>query len=253
MSAELTRITPEQLEAASRALIKARTTNLGIEIEMPIMYPNGQCVSVVVTVRGGDYVVHDAGFGAMYLTAAGVTMTKNLTERLSRLADAYGCDFVSGRMSRSCTQEQLAIAIALVANASRAVGDQALEIRRQRIRDFKREVSVVLNDVMHSERVKRDRVIGDSGTEYQVDFVVLGNDKERPLAFVEPVSDQDAVNTKFREFFDIQSNRVYQSVDRIAVYDDRHTWRPGDLLVLNRVSNVVPFTAFPRRLKRLAA
>lgn len=252
MTDVLQRITTEQLEAASRALITARGTNLGYEIDMPVVYPNGQCVSVVVGVAGGNYIVHDAGVGAMYLTEAGVSLTRNLTDKLSQIAHIYGCDFISGRMSRSCSQEQLAIAIALVANASRAVGDQALQVKKKRVFDFRREVSVALSNVVKADRVKKDRIIGESGTQYNLDFVILDRDL-KPVAFVEPISDQDAVNTKFREFFDIKANENYRFVDRISVYDDRHDWRSGDLVMLSRVSNTVPFSAFPKRLRPLAA
>lgn len=134
-------LSASELEAIGQSLVAARQTNLGYEVSLPVVYPNGQCVSVVVNVAGGNYIVHDAGHGAMYLTDAGVSLTKQLSERLKRLADNYGCEFISGRMTRACNEKQLAIAIALVANASRAVGDQIFEQREGRLRDFRREVA----------------------------------------------------------------------------------------------------------------
>ena len=79
-------ITQEELESAARALVAARKTNLGVEVTMPVIYPNGQAVTVVVNVDGGDYIVHDAGFGAMYLTSAGIRLSKQLARRLVALA-----------------------------------------------------------------------------------------------------------------------------------------------------------------------
>ena len=148
----ISKLSVSDLEAASRSLIKARETNLGYEVELPVVYPNGQCVAVVINVSGGAYVVHDAGHGALNLTEAGLSLTKQLTERLRRLADAYGCEFVSGRMTKSCTEQQLAIAIALVANASRAVGDQIFEQREGRLRDFRREVETMTMKQLHAAR-----------------------------------------------------------------------------------------------------
>ncbi len=254
MTEAVRRITQEELEAASRALITARETNLGYEISMPVIHPTGQCVSVVVTVAGGDYVVHDAGFGAMYLTSAGVSMTKKLHKKLAGIAEMYGCEFISGRMSMTCTEKQLAIAIALVANASKAVGDQVLEAKKKQIRDFKREVSAVLMSVAGAPRVRTGaEIVGDSGTTYEVNFVLLDRALREPVAYVEPVSDRDAVNSKFREFSDIKANENYSKIDRITVYDDRHEWRSGDIIILRRVSNTVPFGDLPTRLERLAA
>lgn len=250
----LHRISAADLEGASRALIRAHETPSGLEIEMPVVYPNGECVSVVVTtVPGSSYIVHDAGLGAMYLTSAGLSLTQKLTDKLMRLAQTYGCEFISGRMSRSCDENQLAIAIALVANASRAVGDQALEHREKKIRDFRKEVSLVLRDVLPQQRLRSERVIGTSGTEYQVSNVVLTPDGQHTLAFIEPVADQKAVDKRFREFFDIASNENYSGVQRISVFDDRSAWRDGDIAVLNRVSNTVPFSSLPKRARGLAA
>ena len=254
MIEELRSITMEELESASRALITARQTNLGYEISMPVVYPTGQSVAVVVTVAGGDYVVHDAGFGSMYLTSSGVSVTGNLKEKLAGIAQMYGCEFISGRMSMTCTEKELAIAIALVANASKAVGDQLLDARKERVTDFKREVNAVINHVLGESRVKTgEPVVGDSGTPYKVNFIVLDRSKARPVAYVEPVGDQNSVNARFREFSDIKANSNLSAIDRIAVYDDRHGWRNGDIALLNTVGNAVPFKNFPRQLERLAA
>ena len=174
-------ITRDELEAASRSLISAKQTNLGWEIEMPVIYPTSQCVSVVVTVAGGEYIVHDAGFGSMYLTSAGVSMTKKLRDKLSRIAGSYGCSFISGRMSRACNEQQLAVAIALVANASKAVGDQLLEARRRRMRDLRQEVSAVISESLgETRKLDRDPVVGESGTTYEVNFVLLDKNKQKP-------------------------------------------------------------------------
>ena len=253
MTEHFQRLTHEDLASVSRALITARETSLGIEVQLPVVYPNGNCVSVVVTVAGGNYVVHDAGFGAMTLTASGVELTRVLAQRLSRLGQDYGCEFVDGRMSRACTEKQLPLAIALVANASRAVGDQLWEHKERKIRDFRRQVQLALGRALPEDRVRKLQIIGDSGTPYKVSHVVLSVDKRRQLAFIEPIPDQNSVDRRFREFSDIQTTEEYQGVARIAVYDDKAPWRDGDLAVLGRVSNIVPFANFSKRIEKLVA
>lgn len=246
-------LSASELELASRALVSARETNLGIEVQLPVVYPNGQCVAVVVTVVGGDYVVHDAGFGAMSLTGSGGDFTRSLAQKLARIGRDYGCEFVDGRMSRACTETQLPVAIALVANASRLVADQYWDRRERKLRDFMKEVSLVLAKVVPDDRVRRLQVVGDSGTTYKVSHAVLAADRKREIAFVEPIPDQQSVDRKFREFSDIKSSEEYDGVARISVYDDRSVWRDGDLTVLGRVSNVVPFADFGTRLQKLVA
>lgn len=250
----MSKLSVDELEAASRSLVTARETNLGFEVELPVVYPNGQRVAVVINVAGGAYVVHDAGMGAMYLTDAGVSLTKEISGRLRKLADTYGCEFISGRMTKSCSEKQLAVAIALVANASRAVGDQIYEQREGRVRDFRREVATTVARTVSDTRLKKSAmIVGESGTSYRVSNIVLAMDKQSELAFVEPISDQTAVDRRFREFFDIARNDEYANVHRISVYDDRMSWRDGDLAVLNKVSNIVPYSSLTRRLERLAA
>jgi hypothetical protein len=246
-------VTKDEIEFASRSLIRARETNLGWEVEMPVLYPTGKCVSVVVTVAGGDYIVHDAGFGTMHLTSAGVSLTQGLKEKLVRIAEYYGCSFMSGRMSMSCNAGELAVAIALVANASKAVGDQLMS-RRKPIRDFRKEVASVIEDNFEAERkLDRKKVIGESGTTYEVNFVLLDRERQQPLAYIEPIGDSDSVNGKFREFFDIKQNSNHRSVNLISVYDDRSDWRAEDIIILAKVSNVVAYNDLPTRLHRLAA
>ena len=84
----LTVISPTELEAAARALIEARRTNLGIEVTMLVVYPTGQMVTVVITVADGDYLVHDAGQGAMCLTSAGARLSAQLERRLVGIGEA---------------------------------------------------------------------------------------------------------------------------------------------------------------------
>lgn len=123
-------LNPEEIECATRALVTARQTNIGVEITTPVMYPDGQCITVVATARDHGYLVHDAGFGAMNLASAGLRLTRGLSKKFADLAAAYGCEFVDGRMERYCSADQVAVAAVLVANASRTVGDEALAIHR---------------------------------------------------------------------------------------------------------------------------
>lgn len=134
-------VTPEEIEASARAIVSARTTSLGIEVTTPVVYPSGDLVTVAVIIDGGEYVVHDAGFGAMYLNSAGVRLSTQLARRFTQLAARYGCAFIGGRMTRRCAPDHVAMAAIMVANASRTIGDQALEVRRQSETNFRTAAS----------------------------------------------------------------------------------------------------------------
>ena len=245
-------ISPAEIEAASRALITARKTNLGIEVQLPVVYPTGQSVTVVVTVQDGDYVVHDAGFGAMALTSSGVALTRHLHERIQSLAKHYGCDFIEGRMSRRCNVDQIALAIVLVANASRTVGDQALEAKRRPIASFKRELTEVVSE-LYGNRVRQEEAIQGTGSIiYRIDAVILDKTETKRIAFVEALGDEQSVNRRFREFYDLK--RLYRDVPhRIAVYDNRRSWRDGDLSILKDVGEPLPYSEARSHLTSLAA
>lgn len=241
------------LEAATRALVCARHTNLGLEVQLPIIYPTGHAVTVVVNPEADRYIVHDAGFGCMHMAAAGLRLSERLQRRFADLARNYGCEFSEGRMVRRCSYEQLAPALALVGNASRLIGDHVASVKRQSMIDFKREVSGLAAEALGDpERVKNDQeVVGDSGTPYRLNIVILDENKAGPLAYVETVAEQNAVNGRFRAFYDIALNDNLRNIPRLSVYDDRHHWRSGDLIILQHVSNLVPFSAARARIDRL--
>jgi hypothetical protein len=238
---EMRVVTPEEIEAAARAIVSARTTSLGIEVTMPVVYPNGDLVTVAVTVDGGEYVVHDAGFGAMYLNSAGVRLTRQLTNRFGELAARYGCEFISGRMTRRCSPEQVAMAAVMVANASRTIGDQALEIRRQTESDFRTAVVERVRDIAGPRVLENETVKGESGRSYQIPSLILDSSLSFPVAFVVPLPNRAAVPTRFAEFFDIR--RAHQRVRRESVYDEGSDIRSEDLRFMQteQVSELIPF------------
>ena len=156
-------------------------------------------------------------------------------------------------MSRRSPAEKLPLAIALVANASRVVGDHIMNAKRRSIFDFKKEVSGLAAETIGSDRVRNDEeVIGDSGISYRMNIVILAPDKAHPLAFIETIAEQDAVTGRFRAFYDIGKNESVRDIQRVSVYDDRHEWRAGDLILLQDVSNIVPFSNTKTRIEALA-
>jgi len=245
----LRRLTPEEIEAASRALVTARASSLGVEITTPVIYPNGQCVTVAVTIDGANYVVHDAGLGSMYLTAEGVRVSRELRDRLRSLAARYGCDFIEGRMSRRCSADDVAVAAMLVANASRSIGDQAAEIRRQNESQFRYAVAERVREAVGKRLRENESFKGESGQTYRISNVVLDENEKEPIAFVVPLPSRNSVPSLFREFFDLKA--AMPSVLKDSVYDEASDFRPKeDGWVLSQVGEVI---AFPNLSATLAS
>src|SRR4051794_37449580 len=102
----LSQVTAKSLEAACRALVRAKTSNLGIEVQLPVIYPSGDCATVVVAPHGDQFTVHDAGFAAMMLANHAVRMTAKLKARIAELSKHYGCEFSNERMWRLAPADQ---------------------------------------------------------------------------------------------------------------------------------------------------
>jgi hypothetical protein len=246
----LRRLTPEEIEAASRALVTARASTLGVEITTPVIYPNGQCVTVAVTIEGAEYVVHDAGLGSMYLTAEGVRISRELRDRLTALAARYGCDFIEGRMSRRCSADDVSVAAMLVANASRSIGDQAAEIRRQSESQFRYAVTERIRESVGKRLRENESFKGASDHTYRVSNVVLDEHEKQPIAFVVPLASRTSVPTLFRELFDLKA--AFPSVVNDTVYDEMSDFRPKeDGWVLSQVGEVTAFGSLPIMLSSL--
>jgi hypothetical protein len=247
-------LTAQDLEAASRTLVRVDQSNLGFEVQLPVIYPNGDFATVVVAPDGDRFYVHDAGFAAMALANHAVRMTAKLKARVVELSKHYGCEFLHERMARSASHDELALAIAVVANASRTIADQLLQIHAQPIMSFKQTVIERVKEYVGSSRVRENEpVIGDSGTEYHVGAAVLDQTLAKPVALVEAVRDMDGVNKRFREFYDISLVPKLSDMARIVLYDEKADLRQGDLLVLQNVSNVVRLSDVEARLRHLAS
>lgn len=246
-------ITAADLEMAIRSLVSVRASNLGFEVDLPLAYPNGETVVVTVSTENDAFIVHDSGNGTAVLAAHGINVTPKLNHKLSGIADHYGCEFLSGRMVRRSTADALAVAVAIVANASRSIGDQILNASSAPVVDFRTEALEVLRASVGSERVRENEaVLGESGSRYTASAIILSADQSRAVGIVEPIKDHDAATKKFREFWDIAQNTDLAHLGRIALYDDRRAWAASDLNLLQNVSNIVRLTDGGTRMRELA-
>lgn len=249
----LKKISAADLEAACRALVRVESSNLGLEVQLPVIYPNGDFVTVVVVEENNQIFVHDGGFAAMTLATNGMTLSKKTRARIASLSHHYGCEFLNDRMVKVSPFDQLPLAVAVVANASRTIADQLLQTRNQPLFTFRQEVIDRVKEVIGADRVREnEQVVGKSGTQYHIGAVVLDRLLTAPVAFVEAVKDLEGVNKRFREFYDISLLPMTNDPERIVLYDDRAPLRDVDLIILQDVSNVVRFSDAEMRFRMLA-
>jgi len=133
-----TELTVSEIETAVRGLSVARATSLGIEITLPVLFPGGDLVTVTVNRDGDDqFLIHDSSAAMMFLASVGITLAPDTKKKLRHVVAKYGCEMAGDRVMRRCTRDQIGVAATIVANASRAIGDHALELRRRVEHEFR--------------------------------------------------------------------------------------------------------------------
>jgi hypothetical protein len=242
-------LTATALENAIRSLINAEATNLGIEVTLPVVFGDGELVTVVVEPSEGGFLVHDAGFSAMRLSAAGVTLTRGIVHRLSEFARRYRCSMANGRVTATATASDVAEVACLVANASRAVADYVYELRRHAENDFRALVFDSLKEIVGDRIRETEEFTGKSGRRYRVS-VLLDAARSRPQTFVSALANRQVVPQNFAMFFDLGA--IHPEIERDAVYDDTADIRVEDRALLSSAGvETIGFMEAQRRFREM--
>jgi hypothetical protein len=240
-------MTPEEIQDGVRRLIEVTSTSLGVEVTTPVLYPNGDCISVVVAPEAAGFVAHDAGTAEMALATDGMRIDR---ARLTQIARRYDCDFISGRILRRCDSTDVPTSVALVANAIRGFADLASEARRQTEGQFKYVLTECVRDLVGRRLRENESFKGQSGTAYRVANVILNEDETAPVGFVVPLSSRANVASQFRELYDLKA--AIPGVLRDSVYNDGGDFREEqDGWALRQVGELTPFSRIKIILPRL--
>ena len=237
------RPSPEEIKRALCDLTIVEPTPLGFDAALAQVYSNGETVVVTAQVEGAGFYVHDNGTGAMVLESSGVNATSRLHEELRKGVSAYGCNLAQFRVFKQCRMEDLSNTIAIVGCASRFVADFSFHTEAPPMFDFRRQVVEVLLDTLGADRIREnDEVRAQSGSRYQVSATVLDERASKPLAYVEAVSNHQAVARKFRALYDMMNTPLIAETRRFSIFDDTSsTITSADLALLKDVSQIVPF------------
>jgi hypothetical protein len=238
-----------QIEDAIRDLIVAEASNLGIEVSVPVAYPGGDLVSVVIEQTKEGILIHDAGFAAMRLSQSGIQISKAVGVRLTEYAARFNCIYSLGRVSVRCDSDSVGVTAALVANAARSVADYALEIKRHAEADFRHILSDVLREIVGPRLRENEEIKGKSGRKYRISAVLLDAAEANPLNFVSAVANRQAVPLGFAMLYDLRGSFV--GVENDSVYDDASDIREEDRALLSSVGSVFGFMEAKHRFRAL--
>jgi hypothetical protein len=242
-------LSASDIERAVRVLVVAEESSLGVEVSMPVVYPGGDTVTVVVEQSSSGIVVHDSGFAAMRLSQNGISITRSIAVRLAEYAARFNCAFNGGRVTAIGDVESVGVAASLVANASRSVADYALEVKRHAESDFRNLVSDVLREVVGKRLRENEELRGISGRNYRVSAVILDETESDPLRFIASVANRAVVPQNFAMLYDLHGH--YQNVENSAVYDETSDIRSEDRLLLQSTAQVFGLMEAKLRFKSI--
>jgi len=235
--------TPDQIKKALCELTFVEEDKFGLQIVLPQIYSNGETVVVTAQPEGDKFFIHDNGAGAMALEAAGVATSARLHEEIGKGVRAYGCEFAQFRVYKQCSAEDVAQTAAVVGCASRLVADFVFQTETRPMFDFRRQVVETLLETIGIERVREnEEVVARSGTRYQVSAIILDPKLVRPAAYIEAVSNHQAVARKFRALYDMMHTPGISDTPRFSVFNDIQAGiSTGDVALLKDVSETVGF------------
>jgi hypothetical protein len=231
---------------------QAKTAENAVVIPTHCLFGSGGVVCVHVEGRLTDFVVHDAGAAIDEFASNGgqianpVKLLRGLLQQRGFVITDEG--FISSPHLR---MEEIAPAVAQVANAAREASDYLLDRWRPVIRrDFKK----VLRSLLETEfpHLKSHPMeIGASTRQHRFDFAL--DMKRGGVLLLDAVShDQSAINASVIRNLDVRNGNLARVEQRI-IYDDAQDWRAADLNLLSLGAKPVPFSRAQEVIERLAA
>ena len=221
----------------------------GVRVTTHCVYPSNSFVDVMV--RGGEHTfyVSDDGAAIREIEAAGAAIEKP-DKLIASIVDSWGLHIAKGAISSPyCGKDSLGVAVALVANASRAAAEHLFShMKIKPDRDFKKLVSAFLRAKYHGS-VRSDILVGGSNTPHSFDNIVFLAGNKRLI--IDPVlNDMKSINARVVANVDVKAAGLGDIEQRI-VYDDQDEWKLETLNLLQVGAPVVPYSKMPQVLQRL--
>lgn len=238
----------ERLLKDTCGMMSTFESNLGTEVSLPALYPNGESVVVILREIEPELVMlHDGGFSLQAISSMGLNLQQNAIKHIVEYASLMGCSFQNGRIFRSCHPAKVAAAAMTVSNVCLYAASQ-FQVMQEPKKDFDTSVREALFSKL-SERIVSPNytMFGASGGKYKITAAIMSSG-DKPRAIIEAISTPKSVSGRFRHLYDIKANQDYLGIDRIAVYDDTEEFHQHDYLLLQDVSNLVAFADIQNRI-----
>jgi len=233
--------THERLKGALADASEVRVEGGIFRVPTTTLFPSGEVINVLISPnRHGGFSISDGGLARSAVLDEGVHhMRTNDRRRADDIAARSGLRFDGDAfVAEDVDVDALAVAVALVAEASRAWATQMVERATRRreamLLDFVREK---LERTYSSAKVKSDvSVLGASTSQYKFDFGVrIENDRMALFEVVSPAPPSVAfAHTKFSDVL-----RAQPDWPREAIVESLDSWPSESLALLSQVATHV--------------
>ena len=203
----------------------------GVRLNTHCLYPNNGNVQVVVYGAGSSFFVTDEGGAIREAETAGAEI-KHPDLKFSKLLAKQGLGIKNGAIiSPSVGLENIAAAIAIVANASKEVSEALFDSwKLARARNIKDLVKNLLRHELQRE-TKEEKIPGKSNKPHSFENVIEFMNGSKLLVDA-VIRDPSSINARFVANLDVRSKQYPQIGQRI-IYDDSDDWQAADLSLLS--------------------
>lgn len=165
-----------------------------IQVQTPLLYPDGGLVDVYVMERGGRFLVTDHGeaLGWLHQNGLGADLTTSQLELVEDISQTFGLEFNQGRVRYICeTDARIAEAIIYVAEAAVRITDISYRFQAQ----ARQSVADEVDSWLKSREMFVERHVAPEdgqGNEWPVDLRVQSADVASYVFIVAPDNAPDA-------------------------------------------------------------
>ncbi len=231
----------EQVKKAFCDLNEVTDLGDGFLVSTQCLYPSNSTVSV--TIRGGEnsFVISDNGGAIEEIHSSGLKQTPS-DRQIRSIINDLGLKVKDGLIySPSVSQEEIAYASVIVANAAKAVADWGLDhLRFSAPRNFRRDLSELLQAHFHDSMKDDQPIVGFSNKPHKFGHVIYMKNDKRLL--IDPViNDSSSINARVVANMDVKMKKD-ERIEQLIIYDDRIEWKSSDLNLLKVGADIIPFS-----------
>jgi hypothetical protein len=240
-----------QLESLLAQVFWVAELRDGARIKTHCIYPSNKFVQVAL--RGGPdtfYVSDDGGAIADVEAAGG--MLEDPDGLLRHLVSQQGLSIQHGNIvSPRCKAEDVPVAIAFVANASRLAAEWLFaHTRIHKGPNFKELVGKYLRQ-LYSEQLRPESIVGKSSRTHKFDNVIVWGESRR-LSIDPVLHDAASLYSRLAANLDVKGINL-PNLDQWIVYDDKEQWTASELTLLRLGAPVIKFSAMVDQLSEYTA